>query len=502
MQNGFPIVLTADRTLIADYRILFDGMLAASQTTTFPPALLQGLLMPTSPVRDGRAVVAPLGLRRIEAALLQGGFSADDIAVVTPESLHQAIGPATRLVGITSGEPAGAGMNSSTMTEIAGGMIYPQAMFRKLMRQVQRQIAASHSPARVILGGPGAWQLIDNDAVRREFDIDHVITGYAEGNVAGIFRSLLDNDLLPTVIHGENVPVEAIPPIRGASTMGVVEISRGCGYKCGFCTLGDIPMRHLAPETILADVRTNIANGIYDVASLSEDFFRYGGRGTTVNPPALIDLLTRLRQLPELRLMQIDHANIISIAQYSDEQLRAVHDLLVSKTNHRFPWVNLGVETVSGELLLANGGTAKMGSVAPAEWGDFCKQQIERLCRAGFFPLISLVVGLPGETEDDVRRMLAWVASLSSARLSIFPVLHAPIDGTAGVRARDLRKSHWQLFKDSYRMNFRWIPQMYWDNQTGAGISPARRMTLQVLGRGQVPMWNALFAWHSMGADR
>ena len=41
MSDGFPVVLTADRTLTADYRLLFDGMLAASQTTTAPPAHLR-----------------------------------------------------------------------------------------------------------------------------------------------------------------------------------------------------------------------------------------------------------------------------------------------------------------------------------------------------------------------------------------------------------------------------------------------------------------------------
>ena len=44
-------------------------------------------------------VRAPLGLRRIEAALIRDGFDPADVAVVRPEDLHRAIGPATRLVG-------------------------------------------------------------------------------------------------------------------------------------------------------------------------------------------------------------------------------------------------------------------------------------------------------------------------------------------------------------------------------------------------------------------
>jgi hypothetical protein len=140
MSDGFPIVLTADRTLTADYRLLFDGMLAASQTTTAPPAVFGRLLMPQNNRGRARAVVAPLGLRRIEAALLGGGFSPDEVAVVTEDQLEGAIGSATRVIGISSGEPAGLGMNSSTMTAIAGGRIYPQAMFGRLMRSEERRV--------------------------------------------------------------------------------------------------------------------------------------------------------------------------------------------------------------------------------------------------------------------------------------------------------------------------------------------------------------------------
>ena len=91
MSGGRQVVLTADRILMADYRLLFDGMLAASQTTLTPSVVMNRLLAPRSPSRDGRAPVAPLGLRRIEAALLVGELSPDDVTVVDEEHLAAAI---------------------------------------------------------------------------------------------------------------------------------------------------------------------------------------------------------------------------------------------------------------------------------------------------------------------------------------------------------------------------------------------------------------------------
>jgi radical SAM superfamily enzyme YgiQ (UPF0313 family) len=498
--EGTQIVLTADRTLMAGYRLLFDGMLAASQTTTAPPWLIGWLIMPWAKPRNGRAAVAPLGLRRIEAALLRGGFSESEVTVVDELALAQAIGPATRIIGISAGEPAGMGMNSSTMTGVAGGRIYPEAMFRRLIQQVRRQLRSHDISAKIVLGGPGAWQLAEIPDKRKDLGIDHVVVGYAEDEVANVFRSLLRGEALPEVIAGQWEPLSTIPPIRHASTMGVVEISRGCGLNCSYCTIARVPMVHLPPQTIVSDVQTNVAAGLSSIAVLSEDFFRYGADGLRVNPQALISLLREIRRIQGLRLIQIDHANVISIAQFSDAELKEVHDLLVGDTGCRHLWVNVGVETASGQLLKDIGAAGKMNRCPPEQWGDLCAQQLRRLCQAGFLPMASLLIGTPQETDDDLRQTLTWVQSLSDLPITIFPVLHAPINHAAPPDPRSLRPLYWKLIKACYRLNFRWIPRMYWDNQSAAGVGLLKRATLQVLGLGQIMQWKSLFAWHSWRA--
>lgn len=498
--DGFPVVLTADRTLTADYRLLFDGMLAASQTTTAPTAIFGPLLMPHRSQSNVRATFAPLGLRRIEAALLAGGFSPNEVAVVNENQLASAIGTATRVIGISSGEPTGLGMNTSTMTAIAGGRIYPEAMFRRLLRKIHR--LNRKISAKIVLGGPGAWQIAGNPSTRRTLGIDHVIAGYAESNAAALFRSLMQREPVAEIVSGGWSPAVPIPPIRGASTMGVVEISRGCGLGCSFCTIGAVPMVHLPPRTILADAQTNVEAGLSSIAVLSEDFFRYGADGMTVRPDTLIALLGDIRRIPRLRLIQIDHANVTSVAQYDDQQLTTIHDLLVGDDRNRYVWVNVGVETASEDLLRQSGGGAKIGRRGQQPWADFCAQNLRRLCRAKFFPMASLIIGLPGETDEHLQETLAWVESLADQRLAVFPVLFAPIDGTPPLDFRKLRPLHWALIKACYRLNFRWVPWFYRDNQAAAGTPFLRRTSLQLMGYGQILQWKALFAWHQWRARR
>lgn len=497
-RDGYPIVLTADRTLMADYCVLLDGMTAASQTTRTPAAIMNHLLMPRAAHPEGQSLVAPLGLRRVEAALVRGGIDPSDIIVVDDAHLHQAIGPATLVVGISSGEPHGLGMSSSTMAGVAGGDIYPLAMFRQLLGQVRAYLQARAPQAQVLLGGPGAWQLAQDTSspssvTLAQTGVDHVVVGYSEGNVAEVFSKLLAQESLPAVTLGEGVSVDQIPPIRGATTMGVVEISRGCGLGCGFCSIATTPMGHLPTDTILADVETNLAAGKTALAALSEDFFRYGASGVHCNPATALALLEQIRAFESVRLLQLDHANVASIAQWTDGEIRQARDLLVGDQATRHPWVNVGVETAAGELLQANGGRAKMGAIGPDTWGEMCEEQLRRLCRAGFLPMVSLLVGLPGETPEHVQQTLDWVRRFRGEAITIFPVIYAPLDGTA---PPVLTRLHWDLVRECYRFNFKWTPRIYLDDQTGAGAPLSRRLLIQLLAKGQVLLWTGHLARH------
>jgi len=533
--SGFLIVLSADRTQLADYRTTLEGMVGAGQTTSTPLVMMDALLAPPVPFRGVRAVRGPLGLRRIEAALLAAGFSHEDVAVVPPEKLSRAVGPRTRIIALSSGDPLGLGMNTNTMTGIAGGSSWTTILFRRLLADARR-LKQSFPAARLVVGGPGAWQLARDDAARRRLGVDFLLTGYFEADGPALFRRIAAGENLPDVVHCNWSAADGIPPIRGATVMGVVEISRGCGLGCDFCTIANVPMTHLAPEAVLADVRTNLAAGVRDITLMSEDFFRYGGRGAKrINPPALLALLRELRKLPGLRVLQPAHANISSVADFSDAQLREILLLLAgvassSETSRaeaignlaegssqaspahlspalpsrgasprpRAVWANVGIETASGRLIQSAASLAKIRPFDPADWPEASLRQVKRLAAAGFTPMISLIFGLPGETPGDLDATRRWMHQLRDERLVAYPLFLASIDpavpsfGLANMTAR-----HWRLFEDCYRFNFRWNLRMVWEEESQAGVGLLRRFLFQLAGRLYILWWKMLLALRS-----
>lgn len=492
--GGYPVVLTADRTLMANYDVLFDGMMGTIQTTSVPEPVMRNLVAPPMPRVGLRALKAPLGVRRIEAALVNDGFDRSDVIVVRPEELEQVVGPETRVVAVSSSDPLGFGMSNTTMTDMAGGRLYTHTWYRRLLRQLCR-LRGRGLRFRILAGGAGAWQLIQHEKVARRLGIDCIVSGHAELDAPALFAAAVNGHDLPWVFRARGARPEEIPAIVGATSMGVLEVSRGCGKGCQFCTIARERMIHLPLDTILRDLDANLAAGVTSVCALSEDFFRYGSVHGQINPSAVKELAKALRSRPDLRLIQLDHCNVTSAALMSDSDLREIHDILVEGQRHRYLWVNLGVETASGELLDMNQKGGKIRPFRVEEWGELCEETVRRLIRAGYFPMVSLIMGLPGETQEHVLKTVRWIERLYNERLVIFPIFYSPVLPGHGRQftIRDMTPAHWRLFRLAYDLNFKWIPRMYWDNQTGAGAPLWRRLFIQLTGHLQILQWKTKF---------
>ena len=489
------MVLVADRTLSASYKVLFEGIFATMQTTQVPSLAMRRFVSPPARTdRGGRALTAPLGLRRLEAVLLAGtSLTADQVVVTTPEALGRLLGPHVKAVGVSSSDPLGYGMSNTTTSSFWSGRLYTAHWMDRMMARI-RQAKDRHG-FRVVAGGAGAWQYLAHPEQIDAHGIDVVFDGFCEAQAPKLFSDLIEGRSVEPVVREALTVADLAQPIRGASLLGIIELSRGCGRGCGFCTSGSRRMEHLGVETILADLRTNVAAGQCNVVSGSEDLFRYGSRDGRVDFDKLHALLTAMRQVQGLRFMQIDHANIASVAQLDDEQLRETRRLLTWSRPTDYLWVNMGVESANGRLVAANS-PGKLAPYRPEDWEDLVLEVTEKTLRTGFYPVLSLVLGLPGETLDDVRRTRRLVERIDALGAVIFPVFHEPLDSrrTGRFSLETMTHEHLDLYTACYEINFRRVPALFWDNQRAGGTFWAKRTAMQLLGKLEVRAWRKNFA--------
>ena len=491
------IVLVADRTLSADYKVLFEGIFATMQTQQVPELFMRRFISPPVSVdRQGRAAVVPIGLRRVESSLLADGTSKpDNIVCTTPEHLNDLLGPWVKIVGFSSSDPLGRGMSNTTTKNFWKGRLYTRFWTRKILERILE--AKRKYNFNVIAGGAGAWQWRHyRDDIAAEC-IDIIFDGYFENSGPSVFNNLINNNPQNQYVSEKDTAVDKIKPIKNASLLGVVELSRGCGKGCRFCAVADKKMQHLSPDIILSDLEQNVRSQIKSVVSSSEDFFRYGTAGPRVSFDSLRSLLEDMRQVKGLSFMQIDHANITSAAQLTDEQLKEIRALLTWEKPSNYLWVNMGLESANGHLVAANS-PGKIAPYRPDDWQELVKETAEKMDRNGFFSVFSLILGLPGETPDDVAKTIKLVEYFEDKKVAVFPIFYEPlrpdeIAADTGFNLSKMRLDHLDLYRKCYEINFKQVPKLFWDNQRAGGVSLTKRTLMQLLGKFEVAGWRKTF---------
>jgi radical SAM superfamily enzyme YgiQ (UPF0313 family) len=483
--EGTLIVLTAPLTETIDHAGYFIQMSMASL-----PVWLEGILNRKYPAwrdveyaEDGSARYMPAGVRVLEATLRRHYADAEVVACY-PDDVDRFIGPATRVVAISTHNPLGVTFAAGVYTSIFGESKQP--INAHYATQLFARVKANPHRAgfKVLVGGSGGWQIKQTDTWDA-LGVDCVVEGRCESpETLELFERAIHGEPLPRAVEVQHPPNRdgiLVPERR--TTFGVVEMTTGCGRRCQFCLPDLNPQIDLPKDRIMAGVRANVREGNRQISLATEDMFIWGQVHTETpfffpNREALLDLYSSIVTTPGVEQHVLSHATIAP-SVVDPVLIAKLSEMLLDKSPIRLPMLSthpekralvplIGLET--GSVRLAKQIMPSKGVPFPIEeWPSVVVNGLQVLNAHNWFPAMTLIIGSPGETDNDTRATLDLIYEVERRGLfaffipSVFTPLHdTRLEKAKGVtETRQLRPLQWQLMMKCWKMNLR-PGQMSW----------------------------------------
>ena len=489
--SGKLIVLTAPLTESIDHAGFFIQMALASI-----PQWLEFVLNKKYPKwrdvehnEDGTARYMPAGVRVLEESLLRK-YSADNVVACFPDDLDKFIGPNTRVVAVSTHNPLGVTFAAGVYTSIYGSSkeplnsIYSRMMFDKIKANPYRK------NFQVVVGGSGGWQITQTNAFE-ELGVDCVAEGRSESaDTLALFQKAILGEALPREIslaHPTTRDAILFPDKR--TTFGVVEMTTGCGRRCQFCVPDLNPQIDMPKARIMDAVRANVRQGNKLISLATEDMFIWGQVHTDTpfffpNREALVDLYAEIINTPGVEHHLLSHCTMAPFV-VDPELIRQLSEVLLPKSPIHLPRLSthpqkkalvplIGLET--GSVRMARQIMPSKGvPFSIDDWPSVVLEGLRVANQNNWFPMMTLMIGNPGETDQDTRETLDLVYEMDRRGLFAFlvPSIFTPLHDTrmehqTGVtRTRQLSPLQWQLMMKCWKHNLRpgqysWWGPMAW----------------------------------------
>ena len=471
--DGVPIVLSASRAEANDY----DNNPFAAFICTFPKKLsgyaLKDHLSKLESNENGSAKRTIYGLRKVESILINE-FGEKNVVVSHYDNLHKLIGKKTKIVGLSSMDPMGLAYVSTTYNSLIGfgGEALNASEFEML---VSHPSILKYKP-KVVVGGQGSWQIIEANA-QEKLKVDVVFQGEGEKDLVDIFRKLMNNEKVPKYFEAKKPDREKVPLIKHAASYGMVEIMRGCGRGCQFCS-PTMRTKHSFPlEHIMKEVEINIKEGANSIFTVTEDIFLYKSEKNFIpNREEVVKLYKSIASYPGVQYILLSHASFAPVI-YDKKLLEELTPILIEKTKwnpktssmYKKPFVSveMGIETGSVRLMKKY----MKGKALPYtvdNWPALVVEAIGLMNDYDWWPLCTIMTGQPDETVEDVIATLNLIDDLRNHNAKMFytPVLFIPLKEAilGNCRRSDLNtltELQWEVISRSWRNNIDfWAPDL------------------------------------------
>jgi ribosomal protein S12 methylthiotransferase len=199
-----------------------------------------------------------------------------------------------------------------------------------------------------------------------------------------------------------------------------VKISEGCSRTCSYCAIPIITGKHVSRpmEDILEEIRTLIANGVKEVQLIAQDLSYYGL--DTYKTLKLPELVERIAQIPGLEWLRLHYTYPYDFPM----------DLLRVMREHSnvCAYLDMALQHISDPMLVKM--RRKINKAATLELLKKIRLEVP-----GIHLRTTLMVGHPGETDEDFRQLCNFVKEQRFERMGAF--IYSDEEGTYAARHYD-----------------------------------------------------------------
>ena len=406
----------------------------------------------------------PYGVRVTEE-ILRREYGDDAVAVCYPDDLEKFVGPETVAVGVGAHNPIGTAFSTGVYSNIFGSSARPINAAES--ERVYHHPAIRKYKPKVIVGGAGSWQIIKT-GMQERLGVDCVITGRAESVTLSLFKKAEAGEELPRVVDApEPTPAQLVTPHK-RSTYGIVEMTRGCGRQCAFCS-PTLETRISVPlDETMEGVRANTRNGGKIIFPVSEDVFIYGAAAPFYipNPNAIVNFYETIAREPGVEYLPLSHATIAP-AVVNPDLIKEMSRILLDKSalrnrnsthpDKKFLAPLIGIETGSARL----GALTMSGKSLPfdiRDWQEIVVEGTNILNENNWFPVYTFIVGLPNETEEDLKQTLDLLHRLKRNHVLYVPSIFTPLEDTRmkdgkPLRSKELTQLQWEFIMTAWKQS-------------------------------------------------
>lgn len=239
-------------------------------------------------------------------------------------------------------------------------------------------------------------------------EVDAVVGIGANAEIAGILHEMMDTGYTETFPEKTQLPIcgeRDFSLLSTPSYFAYLKISEGCDNRCAFCAIPAIrgPFRSRTMESIEEEARALAANGAKELILIGQDTTRYGQ--DLYGEYSLAKLMKRLCTVDGIRWIRVLYCYPEAI---TDELLE-----VMACEPRIVKYIDMPLQHASGAVLKSMRRAGDRESLTA----------LIRKIRAkipGIVLRTTLMVGFPGETEEDFAELTDFVREIRFDRMGCF----------------------------------------------------------------------------------